>query len=153
MANRSTPTSPTHTGWHLDGPNSRLSFYYQGTRVGHIDANGLTVVTDLDQSDSGSVTQATDKGTGVTLNNRAGVITTNNAALAAAAEVTFTVTNSTVAIGDVVACSVRSGGTSGEYLAHTSAVAAGSFDITLANMSGSSASDAVLINFVVLGVQ
>lgn len=98
----------------------------------------------------GAVTQATDKTTGVTLNTITGTITTNNAALAAAAEATFTVTNSAVAIGDVVILSIQSGGTSGEYLAHVTTVAAGSFDITLANMSASSASDAVLINFAVI---
>jgi hypothetical protein len=143
--------SSIHNGWRYDPANSRLDIYFRGTRIGHINASGLSLVTDFDQTDRGTVTQATNKTTGVTLNNRAGTITTNNAALAAAAEATFTVTNSTVAATDVIACSVVSGGTSGEYLAHTSAVAAGSFDITLANMSAASASDAVLINFVVLG--
>lgn len=30
--------SPSHTGWRLDETNSRLDFYYMGTRVGHIAA-------------------------------------------------------------------------------------------------------------------
>ena len=98
----------------------------------------------------GAVTQATSKATGVTLSKVTGTITTHNAALAAAAEATFTVTNSVVAITDVVVLSIQSGGTSGEYLAHVTDVGAGSFDITLANMSASSASDAVLINFAVI---
>ena len=38
-------------------------------------------------------TQATNKGTGVTLNKPSGVITMNNAALGAAGEVSFAVTN------------------------------------------------------------
>ncbi len=128
--------SSIHNGWRYDRANSRLDIYFRGTRIGHINASGLTLITalstnnDIDQTDRGTVTQATNKTTGVTLSNRAGTITTNNAALAAAAEATFTVTNTTVAATDVIACSVVSGGTSGEYLAHTSAVASGSFDIT-----------------------
>jgi hypothetical protein len=55
-----------------------------------------------------------------------------------------------VAIGDTIVLSIQSGGTSGEYLAHVTDVGAGVFDITLANMSASSASDAVLINFAVI---
>jgi hypothetical protein len=39
--------SSKHTGWRWDKNNSRLDFYYQGTRVGHIDANGLTVASGL----------------------------------------------------------------------------------------------------------
>lgn len=37
------PVSSIHTGWRRDPANSRLDMYYQGTRVGHIDATGLTV--------------------------------------------------------------------------------------------------------------
>ncbi|MAH45445.1 hypothetical protein CMI37_06430 [Candidatus Pacearchaeota archaeon] len=98
----------------------------------------------------GAVAQATNKQTGVTLSKVTGTVTTHAEALAAGAETTFTVTNTTVAITDVVVLSIQSGGTSGEYLAHVTDVGAGSFDITLANMSGSSASDAVLINFAVI---
>ncbi len=39
------PVSSTHTGWRRDDENSRLDYYYEGTRIGHIDANGFTVVT------------------------------------------------------------------------------------------------------------
>lgn len=98
----------------------------------------------------GAVTQATNKQTGVTLNTVAGTVTTHAEALAAAAETTFTVTDSAVAITDVIVLSIQSGGTSGEYIATVTDVDAGGFDITLANMSGSSASDAVLINFAVI---
>ena len=41
----------------------------------------------------GTVTQATNKTTGVTLNTESGQITMNDAALGAAAEASFTVTN------------------------------------------------------------
>ena len=48
----------------------------------------------------GTVTQATNKSTAVTLNAESGQITMNNAALAAAAEVSFTVNNDKVAATD-----------------------------------------------------
>lgn len=103
-------------------------------------------------ADNGTVTQITSKATGVTLNKLTGQITMHAAALAAAAEVTFTVTNSTVTAGDVVVVNIASVGTSGSYLTGVSAVAAGSFDITLANVSAGSLSEAVVLNFAVIGV-
>jgi len=33
--------SATHNGWRFDPSNSRLDFYYRGTRAGHIDAAGV----------------------------------------------------------------------------------------------------------------
>jgi len=36
------PVSSKHTGWRYDPSNSRLDYYYQGTRVGHINASGLS---------------------------------------------------------------------------------------------------------------
>ena len=36
--------APTHKGWDYDPVNGRLDFYYQGTRVGHINGSGLTTV-------------------------------------------------------------------------------------------------------------
>ena len=101
-------------------------------------------------AEAGAVTQASNKSTGVTLSQMQGVITMNNAALAAGVEVAFVVTNTLVELTDTVAIAIQSGGTAGEYLAHVSTVANGSFIITLANLSTSSASDAVIINFYVL---
>jgi hypothetical protein len=98
----------------------------------------------------GAVTQATNKSTGVTLNNRCGQITMNNAALAAAAEVSFTLTNSFVAAADVVVICIASGATAGAYNVQVDAVAAGSCRISLGNMNASSRSEAVVLNFVVI---
>ena len=39
--------APTHKGWDYDPVNARLDFYYQGTRVGHINGSGLTTVAVL----------------------------------------------------------------------------------------------------------
>jgi hypothetical protein len=101
---------------------------------------------------NGTVTQLTDKSTGVTLNKSAGQITMNNAALANATNVTFTLTNSTISAKDVVVLSVASGATAGAYNCWISGKATGSCTITLRNLSGGSLSEAVVINFVVIHV-
>jgi len=101
---------------------------------------------------SGTVTQLTDKSTGVTLNKSAGQITTNNAALANATNVTFTLTNSTISAKDVVVLSVSSGATAGAYNCWISSKATGSCTITLRNISASPLSEAVVINFAVIHV-
>ena len=97
----------------------------------------------------GAVTQLTSKSTGVTLNQPCGAITMHNASLAGDAEVTFTVTNSEVAATHVVMVSVKSGASTGLYLAFVSATAAGSFDVTVSNV-GSTAGEAVVLNYAVI---
>ena len=98
----------------------------------------------------GVVTQATDKSTGVTLNKRCGQITMNNAALAAAAEVSFTLTNSTIAATDVVLVSIASGATAGAYSVQCDATAAGSCRISVGNRNAGSLGEAIVLNFVVI---
>ena len=56
----------------------------------------------------GTVTQATDKSTGVTLNKSAGRITMNNAALAGSTAVSFILTNSTISANDTMIVCVSS---------------------------------------------
>lgn len=99
-----------------------------------------------------TVTQATNRSTGVTINALSGTITTDATSLAAAAEATFVVTNSKVAATDVVVVAVKSGGTTpGSTWASVTAVAAGSFSITVSNLHASTADTAALvINFVVI---
>lgn len=97
-----------------------------------------------------AVTQATSKSTGVTCAGVAGTVTMNGAALAAAAEVGFTVTDTLVSATDVVALSIKSGATADSYVATVDAVAAGSFRISISNVSGGSLSEAVVLNFKVV---
>jgi hypothetical protein len=99
---------------------------------------------------SGTVTQATNKSTGVTLDTITGVITTNAASLAATTSVNFTVTNATVAATDVVHLCIASGATAGSYGCSVDAVAAGSFRVHLRNVTGGALAEAVVINFGVL---
>jgi hypothetical protein len=98
----------------------------------------------------GAVIQATNKSTGVTLNTLCGRITMNAAALAAAAEVSFTLTNSFITATDVLIVNVASGATAATYTATIDAVAAGSARITVGNYSASSQSEAIVLNFVVV---
>lgn len=98
----------------------------------------------------GAVTQITSKATGVTLNKRCGQITLNNAALAAAAEVSFTFTNSVIAATDVVYVCISSGATAGAYNVQVDAVAAGSCRISVGNMNAGSLGEAIVLNFVVI---
>ena len=98
----------------------------------------------------GAVTQITSKATGVTLNKRCGQITMNNASLSAAAEVSFTLTNSVIAATDVVMICIGSGATAGAYNVQCDAVAAGSCRISIGNMSSGSLGEAIVLNFVVI---
>lgn len=98
----------------------------------------------------GAVTQATSKSTGVTLNKLTGAVTMHNAQLVDGAEVSFTVTNSTVAATDCVIAQHSSAGTAGAYLVNANAVAAGSFAVTVSNVSGGNLSEAIVIRFFVL---
>ena len=112
--------------------------------------NLTTTVFGYTTGAGGTVTQLTSKATGVTLNKLCGTITTHNAALAAAAEVTFIVTNSQVTATDVVIACHASGGTAGAYAIHANTIAAGSFRITIGNMSAGSLSQAIGINVAII---
>jgi hypothetical protein len=98
----------------------------------------------------GTVTQATDKGTGVTLNKSAGQITMNGAALAGNTAVSFTLTNSTISAKDVIILNVGSVGTAGAYTTYVSSMSAGSGVITLRNLTSGSLSEAVIVNFAII---
>jgi len=101
----------------------------------------------------GTVTQLTDKSTAVTLNKSAGRITMNNAALAGNTAVSFTLNNSLISANDtIIVCisSVTTGSTAGAYTSYVSNMTTGSASFTLRNLSGTSYSEAVVINFSVI---
>ena len=99
----------------------------------------------------GTVTQATDKSTAVTLNKPAGRITMNNAALATATNATFTLNNSFISANDTVILTISGGqATAGSYNVFANNLAAGSVSISLRNISGGSLSEAVVINFAII---
>lgn len=99
----------------------------------------------------GTVTQATDKSTGVTLNKSAGRITMNNAALAGSTAVSFTLTNSLISANDAIIVNVSGGGTAAAYTTYISSMTAGSAVVTLRNLTAStSLSEAVVLNFAII---
>ena len=102
----------------------------------------------------GTVTQLTDKSTGVTLNKSAGRITMNNAALAGATAVSFVLTNSLISANDTMIVCVASnttGSALGAYTTYVSYLAAGSALITLRNLTAATSySEAVVINFAII---
>lgn len=102
----------------------------------------------------GTVTQATDKSTGVTLSKSAGRITMNNAALAGATAVSFILTNSLISANDTIIVCVSSnttGSALGAYTTYVSYLAAGSALITLRNLTAATSySEAVIINFTII---
>ena len=99
----------------------------------------------------GTVTQATSKSTGVTLNKSSGQITMNNAALANGAVVTFTLTNNLLSAKDVIIVNVSGGAaTAGTYTALVSSVGAGSAVLGLYNISAGSLSEAVVLNYAII---
>jgi hypothetical protein len=71
-------------------------------------------------------------------------------ALAAAAIVSFTVTNSTVAAGDVVHVQHDTIGAIGGYTVMPNTSANGSFRISVRNNTAASLSEAIVIRFVVI---
>jgi|TARA_Y100000310_G_C20251733_1_gene609415 hypothetical protein len=144
--------SSIHNGWQYDANNSRLNFYYRGTRVGHINADGDLAVTSgtIDIQDGGTVTQASNKSTGVTLSTNSGQITMNGAALGDDTEISFVVTNTNVAATDVVIVNHGSAGTMGAYVVQASNIGAGTFEVSVKNVSGGSLSEAIVVNFAVI---
>lgn len=99
----------------------------------------------------GSVVQATDKTTGVTLNGATGQITTANSALAANAVASFALTNSSVAAGDMVLVMVLSGdANTGSYDVWAERSAGGAVAVVIHNVSAIGLSEALVLRFVVI---
>jgi hypothetical protein len=101
-------------------------------------------------SAQGTVTQATSKATGVTLNKSSGQITMNAASLAAGTTVLFTLTNSILTAKDVLIVNVGSGGTSGAYWPYVANVAAGTAVIGVYNNTAGPLAEAIVINYAVI---
>lgn len=115
--------------------------------------NVVQMVTYNPSATTSTVTQITDRSTGVTLNTTCGQITTDTTSLAAAAEATFVVTNDKVTAKSVPIVAIASGAAATTQ-AFVSAVANGSFSITVANLHASTAeTGALVINFAIVGVE
>ena len=99
----------------------------------------------------GSVTQATNKGTAVTLNKSAGKITLNNASLNASTTVTFTLNNSLISANDTVILTQVSGAVSaGSYNVWVSSISAGAAVIAVRNITAGALGEALVLNFALV---
>lgn len=149
--------TPTGLSTGIAAPASdTLGLYTNTIERAHIDASGNLLLTanagvGYGAGSGGTVTQGTSKSTGVTLNKVSGQITMNAASLAANTSITFLVTNSTVLATDNVIVNLKGGYASyGTYDVKAEGIAAGSFVITLKNVSGGSLSEAVVLTFSVI---
>lgn len=129
-----TAATPTFAGLTSTGP----------IRSSHA-TNGIGYATGA----GGSVIQGTSKATGVTLSKATGTITLHNAALAADAIVSFTLTNTAIAANDLLVINHISGGTTGAYT-FNAACGAGSAVISVANRSAGSLSESPVLQFALI---
>lgn len=97
----------------------------------------------------GTITQATNKATAVTLDRPCGQITLDGAALNAGTTVSFIFNNSTISAGDVLVLNHISGGTAGAYTLNAQS-AAGSATINVRNVTAGNLSEAIVIAFAVI---
>lgn len=120
------------------------------TAVGNILSSGGGIGYGSGTGQGGTVTQATSKTTGVTLNTYTGTITMNNAALSSATIASFTVTDSKMGANDVVAIQHDSGGTLGVYTIDPSTSTAGSFVVNVRNDGTVPLSEALVLRFAII---
>jgi len=117
--------------------------------TGAITSSGTAGIGYAGAGVGGTVTQITNKSTLVTLNKTCGQITMSAASLAQDTTATFTLVNTTIAASDVLILNHISGGTIGKYLLNAQC-AAGSASINVTNVTTGSASEAIVIAFVVI---
>ena len=100
----------------------------------------------------GTVTQLTDKSTAVTLNKAAGQITMVNSALAGNTAVQFTMNNTYISANDILILNIGSGAVAdpAAYTVYVSNLAAGTALITVRNLTATSRSEALVLNFALI---
>lgn len=141
--------------WHV-APSGTAGNTATLTQAVTLDNSGNFLVTGggglgYGTGSGGAVTQLTSKATEVTLNKPTGQITMNNAAMAAGALISFTLTNSLISSADNVVITLSGAGsqTNGAYNIY--AVASGGFAVIyVKNTSAGSLSEAVVLNFAVI---
>jgi hypothetical protein len=141
------------SGKNGSGATLPLSFSIDGVEAFKVDETTKNVLVTgggglgYGAGSGGTVTQTTSKSTGVTLNKPCGQITTHNAALAAGTSVSFSLTNSNIALGDLI---VVNGNMFLNYEYKTGLANAGAVSIIIKNISAGSLSDSLTINFAVI---
>ena len=115
----------------------------------------ITAATDgIVHTNSGTITQATDHTTGVTINATSGVIQLAAVALANATNAEFTVTNSTVQADSVILLTIQDENTTNnaQLSVATHTIAGGSFKISVhhADSAGATSATASKIHFLII---
>jgi hypothetical protein len=128
------------------GKGSPLTHTEMDANFTNLDADKAGYTT---SGDGGTVTQATSKSTAVTLSKKCGQITMDDASLAADAIVSFTLTNTEIAAGDLLILNHVSGGTPGAYVLNARC-AAGSATIDVANISAGALGEAIVVAFALV---
>ena len=143
-----TADASTLTGVTLNSTVVSSSLTSIGIQTGAVLSSG-TAGVGYSTGAGGTVTQATDKTTGVTLNKITGQITMQATSLAASTTVSFVLTNSTIAATDLIILNHKSVGTFGSYTLNGRA-ASGSASIDVRNVSLGSLSEAIVIGYAVI---
>lgn len=119
------------------------------TVTGATTLNGAVTVDQPISFDSAAVQETTSRATGVTIDEPAGIATTDVTTLATDTEAVLTVNNSYVAEGDIIMVTPL---TNGEELSYFNVenVVAGAFDIAYAQGTGSDSTNAYGFQFLVV---
>lgn len=136
--------------------NAPMTFWTNGVKRLNLAQTGdLTSVSGAVGYGAGAggiVFQATSKATNVTLNKPSGVISMNNAALAANTTVAFTVNNTFVTETDSVVINIRNASvvSAASYLVWAAPLISGGFIVCLRNITAGSLSEAVALSYSVI---
>jgi hypothetical protein len=137
--------------WDYDSGNAKAVLYADDTAVLEAASGRVSPLVGFGYPAGvgGAVTQATSKSTGVTLSKVTGQVTMHNAALAAATIVSFVLTNTFIAAGDVLVLNHVSGGTPGSYTLNARC-ANGSATIDVRNNTAGSLGEPIVIGFTLI---
>jgi hypothetical protein len=119
------------------------------TTVGNLHLIGSSQTLGYSTGAGGTVTQLTNKTTGVTLNRPTGQITMAAGDIAANTTVSFTLTNNVISATDIIILQHTSVGTNGSYNLNAFP-AAGSAVISVRNVTTGLLNQNIVISFVVI---
>jgi hypothetical protein len=137
------------------GSDSNIDILYRPKGTGNtrfttgLRSEGATHGIGYGTGAGGTVAQATSKSTGVTLSKACGQITMHSATLTAGTNVSFTLTNTAIAAGDLLVLNHVSGGTVGAY-ALNAQCGAGSAVINVRNLTAGNLGEAIVIGFALV---
>lgn len=135
------------------GKGSPLTHTEMDANFTNLDADKAGYTT---SGDGGTINQTNDtsdqtptKSSPITLSKKCGQITMDDASLAADTIVSFTLTNTEIAAGDLLILNHVSGGTPGAYVLNARC-AAGSVTIDVTNISAGALAEAIVIGFALV---